>query len=295
MFTQGLRRGLRRRASSGSRSTCPTGRPSPGTTHSTYVKHPPYFDDMPKTPPPVERHHGRARARGARRQRDDRSHLARRLDQEGQPAGKYLIEQRRRPEGLQLVRLAPRQPRGHGARHVRQRAPPNQLAPGHRRRRHAAPARRRRRCRSSTRPRSTKPRRCPARRPRRQRVRLGLVARLGGQGDAPARRARGHRRELRAHPPLQPGRHGHPAARVPRRRERRLARAHGRGALTTSTACPRCSPSSFARGRDLDRPRHAADGNAREFRRRVRIDTPQEVLYYQHGGILQFVLRQLLG
>jgi len=27
----------------------------------------------------------------------------------------------------------------------------------------------------------------------------------------------------------------------------------------------------------------------------VRIDTPQEVLYYRHGGILQFVLRQLLG
>jgi aconitate hydratase len=26
----------------------------------------------------------------------------------------------------------------------------------------------------------------------------------------------------------------------------------------------------------------------------VRIDTPQEVQYYQHGGILQYVLRQLL-
>ncbi|MBW3655524.1 MAG: hypothetical protein KY444_05425, partial [Gemmatimonadetes bacterium] len=24
-------------------------------------------------------------------------------------------------------------------------------------------------------------------------------------------------------------------------------------------------------------------------------DTPQEVLYYRHGGILQYVLRQLLG
>jgi aconitate hydratase len=30
-----------------------------------------------------------------------------------------------------------------------------------------------------------------------------------------------------------------------------------------------------------------------EFKARVRIDTPQEVLYYQHGGILQYVLRQL--
>jgi aconitate hydratase len=27
----------------------------------------------------------------------------------------------------------------------------------------------------------------------------------------------------------------------------------------------------------------------------VRIDTPQEVRYYQHGGILQYVLRQLLA
>ena len=27
----------------------------------------------------------------------------------------------------------------------------------------------------------------------------------------------------------------------------------------------------------------------------VRIDTPQEILYYQHGGILLYVLRQLAG
>ena len=45
-----------------------------------------------------------------------------------------------------------------------------------------------------------------ARRPRRQGVRLGLVARLGGQGHEPARRAGGHRRVLRAHPPLEPRR-----------------------------------------------------------------------------------------
>ena len=33
----------------------------------------------------------------------------------------------------------------------------------------------------------------------------------------------------------------------------------------------------------------------KEFKARVRIDTPKEVQYYQHGGILPFVLRQLLG
>jgi aconitate hydratase len=27
----------------------------------------------------------------------------------------------------------------------------------------------------------------------------------------------------------------------------------------------------------------------------VRIDTPQELLYYRHGGILEYVLRQLHG
>jgi aconitate hydratase len=37
-----------------------------------------------------------------------------------------------------------------------------------------------------------------------------------------------------------------------------------------------------------------ADGTIIEFDVTVRIDTPQEVLYYKHGGILQFVLRQLL-
>jgi aconitate hydratase len=32
-----------------------------------------------------------------------------------------------------------------------------------------------------------------------------------------------------------------------------------------------------------------------EFNALVRIDTPQEALYYSNGGILQYVLRQLLA
>jgi aconitate hydratase len=35
------------------------------------------------------------------------------------------------------------------------------------------------------------------------------------------------------------------------------------------------------------------DGKIKEFEARVRIDTPKELDYYQHGGILQYVLRQL--
>ena len=35
-------------------------------------------------------------------------------------------------------------------------------------------------------------------------------------------------------------------------------------------------------------------GNSSSFTAIARIDTPEEVLYYKHGGILQYVLRQLL-
>jgi aconitate hydratase len=35
-------------------------------------------------------------------------------------------------------------------------------------------------------------------------------------------------------------------------------------------------------------------GERREFRTRVRIDTPFELEYYRHGGILPYMLRQLL-
>ncbi len=37
----------------------------------------------------------------------------------------------------------------------------------------------------------------------------------------------------------------------------------------------------------------SADGSEKRFTARVRIDTPQEVEYYRHGGILPYVLRQL--
>jgi aconitate hydratase len=40
--------------------------------------------------------------------------------------------------------------------------------------------------------------------------------------------------------------------------------------------------------------RWTRDGKRGEFKVKVRIDTPQEASYYQHGGILLFVLRQLL-
>ncbi|HYH47669.1 MAG TPA: aconitate hydratase, partial [Thermoanaerobaculia bacterium] len=56
--------------------------------------------------------------------------------------------------------------------------------------------------------------------------------------------------------------------------------------------------SGFAGGRTVRvraRP-HPEDGGGKEisFDATVRLDTPQEVQYYRHGGILQYVLRQLL-
>ena len=51
----------------------------------------------------------------------------------------------------------------------------------------------------------------------------------------------------------------------------------------------------FAPGRTISVSAKAADGTTKTFQAIVRIDTPQEVLYYQHGGILQYVLRQLLA
>jgi aconitate hydratase len=50
----------------------------------------------------------------------------------------------------------------------------------------------------------------------------------------------------------------------------------------------------LAGGRDVEVRATREDGSHVTFKAIVRIDTPQEVLYYRHGGILQFVLRQLL-
>ena len=49
----------------------------------------------------------------------------------------------------------------------------------------------------------------------------------------------------------------------------------------------------FASGKVLRVKTTAADGTVKEFDAKVRIDTPQEIEYFEHGGILQYVLRQL--
>jgi aconitate hydratase len=49
----------------------------------------------------------------------------------------------------------------------------------------------------------------------------------------------------------------------------------------------------LAVGKTLTVTATAADGAAKQFNATVRIDTPQEIEYFEHGGILQYVLRQL--
>jgi aconitate hydratase len=49
----------------------------------------------------------------------------------------------------------------------------------------------------------------------------------------------------------------------------------------------------LANGRTIAVKAAAADGTVKEFKAIVRIDTPQEIEYYEHGGILLYVLRQL--
>jgi aconitate hydratase len=51
----------------------------------------------------------------------------------------------------------------------------------------------------------------------------------------------------------------------------------------------------FATGKTLNMKATAQDGTVKEFAVRVRIDTPQELLYYKNGGILQYVLRSLVN
>jgi aconitate hydratase len=50
----------------------------------------------------------------------------------------------------------------------------------------------------------------------------------------------------------------------------------------------------FASDRQVSVRATTDDGKVTDFQARVRLDTPQEVEYYRHGGILHYVLRQLL-
>ncbi len=189
---------------------------------STYVRRPTFFDEMPEEPPGRRADRGRAGAGAARRLDHHRPHLPGGRDQARQPGGPVADRAGGRAGRLQLLRLPPRQPRGDDPRHLRQHPPAEQA--GREARRLHPPLARRRGDDGLRGGDGLRRGGCAAGRPRRQGVRLRLLPRLGGKGHLPARGAGGDRGELRAHPPLQPDRHGRPAPAVPRGRVRRVAR-----------------------------------------------------------------------
>ena len=60
-------------------------------------------------------------------------------------------------------------------------------------------------------------------------------------------------------------------------------------------ALPEKIEGGFSSGREITVRARRPEGNVKEFQVTCRIDTPQEVLYYNHSSILQYVLRQLLA
>ena len=146
---------------------------------------------------------GRAAGRARRHVTTDHISPAGSIKLDG-PAARYLGERRRGDAGLQFLRLAPRQPRGHDARHVRQHPPAEpDGAPGTEGGVTIYLGKDQGERGSMRRPCSTR-RPTPRCRDRGQGIRLGLVARLGGQGHEPAGDQGGVGGELRAHPPLEP-------------------------------------------------------------------------------------------
>ena len=87
-------------------------------------------------PGPGRRHRRRPGAAQARRLGHHRPHLAGRLDQGRQPRGQVPDRARRGAQGLQLLRLASRQPRGDDPRHLRQHPAAQPAGSGHRGRLH---------------------------------------------------------------------------------------------------------------------------------------------------------------
>ena len=102
-----------------------------------------------------------------------------------------------------------------------------------------------------------------------------------------------HRRVVRAHPPLEPDRHGRAAAAVPA-----PARAPPRSGLTGTETFTITGVTALNDGHHAARrSRSTATEGGRhvtEFDAVLRIDTPGEADYYRNGGILQYVLRSLL-
>ena len=180
---------------------------------STYVQNPPYFEDMQANPPPISDVVD-ARVLGLFLDSITTDHIspAGSIKSDG-PAGVYLIEHQVRPAEFNSYGAR------RGNHNVMMRGTfaniriKNMMLGGKEGgmtdplsfRRADVDLRRRHALQGGGR---------AAGRVRGQGVRHRLEPRLGGKGHAPARHPRRDRAVVRAHPPLQPGRHGRAAARV---------------------------------------------------------------------------------
>ena len=98
----------------------PEGKTFEWDPESTYVRKPPYFDGMPAEPVPVTDIAGaRVLAKLGDSVTTDHISPAGAI-KAGTPAGAVPDRARHRAQGLQLLRLPARQPRGDDPRHVRQ-------------------------------------------------------------------------------------------------------------------------------------------------------------------------------
>ncbi len=266
-----------------------TGTTFPWNPASTFIRRPPFFDDMAVAPPELDDIRG-ARVLAMFGDMFTTDHISPiGAISKGTPAAEYLASLGIAPRDfVNYARAAP-EPRRDDPRHLRQRPGAERDDAGRRGQQHGAlPGRRAHAdpCRGDEVP----GRRRAAGGDRRHRVRRRVLARLGGEGHAPPRRARGDRRELRAHPPLQPRRHGRAAAAVPGRRHAQDARPDGRGARSTSPASAATRP----RGAQLECTITRVDGRRDTIRLLSRLDTTREVDYFRNGGLLHHVVRHRL-
>ena len=168
----------------------PTGDRFAWEADSTYIRKPPFLENLTREPTPLVDITG-ARALAVLGDSITTDHISPAGSiKADSPAGKYLIAHGVEPEGLQLVRRAARQSRGDDARHVRQRAAAQPARAGHRGRLDDVPAGRRGDV-DLRRVDEVPGRGRAAGHSRRQGVRLGLVARLGRQGHDAAGREGG--------------------------------------------------------------------------------------------------------
>ena len=130
-----------------------------------------------------------------------------------------------------------------------------------------------------------------ARGDRGQGIRQRLVARLGGQGPAAARRARGDRARATSGSTARTS-----SAWVSCRCSGRRARAPSRTALDgRETLTIRGLAGELRPRQDVTVELQRADSSRASLVVTARLDTPVEINYFKNGGILQTVLRKMLA